>query len=152
MDTFQMEHMEATPTCLTPTQLIPLPSIQSKMLGLNPFHRSTKPMAEIFDHKNEVGDIHVKSRLWFYKLTNKSVTHFWRLVIGPSTDPTLVPQLPPGGYYGLSMSEIWITNSDFFDVLKTLTAISIEGYRSRVMRPCKPQISGVSEVLSLNFV
>ena len=53
---------------------------------------------------------------------DKQVSHFSRLVSGPFTEPTLVPQLPQGGYYGLSMSEIWSENSELFDVLKTLTA------------------------------
>ena len=42
------------------------------------------------------------------------------------------PWLPPGGYQGLSMWEIWSKNSQSFDVWRTLTATGFKGYRNRV--------------------
>ena len=52
--------------------------------------------------------------------------------------------LPPGGYQGLSMLEIWSKHSQSFDVWRTLTATGVKGYRNRVtcisqvMRPQGP--------------
>ena len=40
--------------------------------------------------------------------------------------------LPPGGYQGLSMWEIWSKHSQSFDVCRTLTATGVKGYRNRV--------------------
>ena len=60
--------------------------------------------------------------------------------------------LPPGGYQGLSMWEIWSKHSQSFDVLRTLTATGVKGYRNRVtcisqvmrpqgpLMPCTPQV------------
>ena len=43
-----------------------------------------------------------------------------------------LPWLPPGGYQGLSMWEIWSKISQSFNVWRTLTATSVKGYRNRV--------------------
>ena len=40
--------------------------------------------------------------------------------------------LPPGGYQGLSMWEIWSKHSQSFDVWRTLTATGVKGYRTIV--------------------
>ena len=61
--------------------------------------------------------------------------------------------LPPGGYQGLSMWEIWSKHSQSFDVRRTLTATGVKGYRNRVtcisqvMRPQGPLIPCTPQVL-----
>ena len=48
------------------------------------------------------------------------------------------PQLPPGGCYGLSMSENCSENSEYFDVWRTLAVTGVKGYRNRVI--CVSQV------------
>ena len=60
--------------------------------------------------------------------------------------------LPPGGYQGLSVWEIWSKHSQSFDVWRTLTATGVKGYGNRVtcisqvmrpqgpLMPCTPQV------------
>ena len=39
----------------------------------------------------EGGNVVAQSKLVFYHLRNKSLTHFWRLVTGPPNDLPIVP-------------------------------------------------------------
>ena len=65
--------------------------------------------------------------------------------------------LPPGGYQGLSMWEIWGKNSQSFDVWRTLTSTDVKGYRNRVtcrsqvMRPQSPLMPYTPQMLSSKY-
>ena len=67
------------------------------------------------------------------------------------------PWLPPGGCYGLSMSEICSENSETFDVWRTLAATGVKGYMNRVtyasqvMRPWGPLLPCTPQMLPSKY-
>ena len=124
----------------------------------NPFH--TKPMAKIAVKMSIMRVVKFMSS-WDNDFMSWPKHHqlFFR---GQSVELPLslhwFSWLPPGGYQGLSMWEIWSKHSQSFDVLRTLTATGVKGYGNRVtcisqvMRPQGPLMPCTPQVLPSNTV
>ena len=87
-----------------------------------------------------------------------SATLIWRLVRGPSTEPTLIPLVATRlAARGLSISEICSENLETFDVWRTLAATGVKGYMNRVtyasqvMRPWGPLLPCTPQMLPSKY-
>ena len=125
--------------------------------ALNPF--DTKPLAKIAVKMSIMRVVKFMSS-WDNDFTSWP-KHHQLLFGGQSVELPLslhwFPWLPPGGYEGLSMWEIWGKNSQSFDVWRTLTATGVKGYRNRVtcrsqvMRPQGPLMPCTPQMLSSKY-
>ena len=138
---FSMGHLTRV-NCLT----------RDKNINFNPFN--TKPMAKLAVKLSIMRVVKFMSS-WDNDFMSWPKHH--QLFFGGQSVqlPLSLPWfswLPPGGYQGLSMWEIWSKHSQSFDVWRTLTATGVKGYRNRVtcisqimrpqgpLMPCTPQV------------
>ena len=130
---------------------------ENNFLSFNPF--DTKPMAKIAVKMSIMRVVKFMS-IWDNDFMS-CPKHYQLLFGGQSVELPLslhwFSWLPPGGYQGLSMWEIWSKHSQSFDVWRTLTASGIKGYRnsvtciSQIMRPQGPLMPCTPQVLPSKY-